>query len=124
MLKCALIVTWSSMNNQEKFFVYRLAKVNDKSTYHFVDVDMDSDVTKEAVYYGITSDPQSRLSKHRPKKGQDISLIVMAEFENVFEGLAHEANLVWDHVKKYGEAPEFQGMAGIGNKGYKYGGNK
>ena len=48
----------------------------------------------------------------------------MAEFENVFEGLAHEANLVWDHVKKYGKAPEFQGMAGIGNKGYKYGGNK
>ena len=114
----------SLMNNQEKFFVYRLAKVNDKSNYHFVDVDMDSTVTKEAVYYGITSDPKMRLSKHRPKKGQDIALIVMAEFENVFEGLAHEANLVWDHVKKYGVEPEFQGMAGIGNKGYKYGGNK
>jgi len=112
------------MNNQEKFFVYRLAKVNDKSNYHFVDVDMDSNVKEDAVYYGITSDPKMRLSKHRPQKGQDISLIVMAEFENVFEGLAHEANLVWQHVKKYGKAPEFQGMAGIGNKGYKYGGNK
>ena len=52
------------MNNNEKFFVYRLAKVNDKSTYHFVDVDMDSEVKEDAVYYGITSDPQSRLSKH------------------------------------------------------------
>ena len=48
----------------------------------------------------------------------------MAEFDNVFEGLAHEANLVWQHVKKYGDAPKFQGMAGVGNAGYKYGGNK
>jgi len=112
------------MNMNPKFFVYRLARVNDKSTYHYVDVDLDSTVSKEAVYYGITSDPMSRLSKHRPKKGQDISLIVMGEFDNVFEGLAHEAALVWDHVQKYGSEPEFQGMAGIGNKGYKYGGNK
>ncbi len=119
-----MIVGVSLMNNLEKFFVYRLAKVNDKSNYHFVDVDMDSEVTKEAVYYGITSDPKMRLSKHRPKKGQDIALIVMAEFENVFEGLAYEANLVWDHVKKYGVEPEYPGMAGIGNKGYKYGGKK
>ena len=95
-----------------------------KSSTRFVDVDFNSDVTKEAVYYGITSDPQMRLSKHRPKKGQDISLIGMAEFESVYEGFAHEAKLVWDHVKKYGEAPKFQGMAGVGNKGYKYGGNK
>ena len=112
------------MNQQDKYFVYRLAQQEEKSSYHFVDVDFNSEVTKEAVYYGITSDPQMRLSKHRPKKGQDISLIVMAEFENVYEGLAHEAKLVWDHVKKYGEAPKFQGMAGVGNKGYKYGGNK
>ena len=112
------------MNLNPKYFVYRLARVNDKSTYHYVDMDIDSTVTKEAVYYGITSDPMSRLSKHRPKKGQDISLIVMGEFDNVFEGLAHEAALVWDHVQKYGKEPEFQGMAGIGNKGFKYGGNK
>ena len=118
-----MIVTWSSMNNQ-KYFVYRLAQQQEKTSYHFVGADFGSEATKEAVYYGITSDPQSRLSKHRPKKGHDISLIVMAEFENVFEGLAHEANLVWDHVKKYGKEPKFQGMAGIGNKGYTYGGNR
>jgi hypothetical protein len=112
------------MNNQEKFFVYRLAQQLEKTSYHFVDADFGSAVTEDAVYYGITSDPQSRLSKHRPKKGQDISLIVMAEFDNVFEGLAYEAGLVWEHVQKYGKEPKFQGMAGIGNKGYKYGGNK
>lgn len=108
-----------------KYFVYRLAQQEEKSSYHFVDVDMDSGVNENAVYYGITTDPQMRLSKHRPKKGQDISLIVMAEFDNVFEGLAHEANLVWEHVQKYGKEPKFQGMAGTGNLGYKYnGGNK
>ena len=112
------------MNLIPRFFVYRLAQQQEKTSYDFVDVDIDSEVTKEALYYGITSDPKSRLSKHRPKKGQDISLIVMAEFDNVFEGLAYEAGLVWDHVKKYGKAPKFQGMAGIGNKGYTYGGNK
>jgi len=109
---------------QDKYFVYRLAQQKEKSSYHFVDVDFDSDVTDSAVYYGITADPKMRLSKHRPRKGQDISLIVMAEFDNVYEGLAYEANLVWQHVKKYGKEPKFQGMAGVGNKGYKYGGNK
>ena len=112
------------MNNNNKYFVYRLAQQQEKTSYHFLDADFGSEATKEAVYYGITSDPQARLSKHRPKKGQDISLIVMAEFDNAYEGLAHEAALVWDHVKKYGKEPLFQGMAGIGNKGYKYGGNK
>ena len=112
------------MNQQDKYFVYRLAQQEEKTSYHFVGADFGSDVNKEAVYYGITSDPQMRLSKHRHRKGQDISLIVMAEFDNVYEGLAHEAKLVWEHVKKYGKAPKFQGMAGIGNKGYTYGGNK
>lgn len=111
-------------SNNNKYFVYRLAQQEEKSSYHFVDVDFNSEVTKEAVYYGITQDPQMRLSKHRPRKGQDISLIVMAEFDNVFEGLAHEANLVWQHVQRFGSAPKFQGMAGVGNAGYKYGGNK
>ena len=111
-------------SDNNKYFVYRLAQQKEKTSYHFVDFDMDSSVTKKAVYYGITQDPKMRLSKHRPRKGQDISLIVMAEFDNVFEGLAYEARLVWDHVKKYGKAATFQGMAGIGNKGYKYGGNK
>jgi len=112
------------MNLNPKYFVYRLAQQLEKTSYHFVDVDFDSNVTEDAIYYGITSDPQSRLSKHKPAKGEDVSLIVMAEFDNVFEGLAYEAGLVWAHVQKYGDAPKFQGMAGIGNKGYKYGGNK
>ena len=50
-----------------KYFVYRLAQQEEKSSYHFVDVDMDSGVNEYAVYYGITTDPQMRLSKHRPK---------------------------------------------------------
>lgn len=119
-----MTVRVNSMNNNNKYFVYRLAQQQEKTSYHFLDADFGSEATKEAVYYGITSDPQSRLSKHRPKKGHDISLIVMAEFENAYEGLAYEAKLVWDHVKKYGKEPKFQGMAGIGNKGYTYGGNK
>ena len=111
-------------SDNNKYFVYRLAQQKEKTSYHFVGADFGSEVTKEAVYYGITQDPQMRLSKHRPRKGQDISLIVMAEFDNVFEGLAHEANLVWQHVQRFGTAPKFQGMAGVGNAGYKYGGNK
>ena len=109
----------------ENYYIYKLARQQEKTSYHFYDVVMGDGVSSNAVYYGLTQDPQSRLSKHRPKKGQDISLIVMAEFENVFEGLAHEANLVWEHIQKYGKEPKFQGMAGTGNLGYKYnGGNK
>jgi len=111
-------------SDNNKYFVYRLAQQKEKTSYHFVGADFGSEVTKEAVYYGITQDPKMRLSKHRPRKGHDISLIVMAEFDNVFEGLAHEANLVWKHVQRFGSAPKFPGMAGVGNAGYKYGGNK
>ena len=35
------------MNQQYKYFVYRLAQQEEKSSYHFVDVDFDSEVTKK-----------------------------------------------------------------------------
>ena len=40
-------------SDNNKYFVYRLAQQKEKSSYHFVDVDMDSSVTKNSVYYGI-----------------------------------------------------------------------
>ena len=112
--------------NTEMFYVYKLARVNDKTSYHFVDADFDGSISEEAVYYGITRDPKDRLSKHRPGKGQDIALIVLGEFTHAerFFGLEYEAWLVAEHIRKYGSKPELQGESGLGNYGYKYGGNK
>jgi hypothetical protein len=126
MLKCVMTVGVSLMNNQEMFYVYKLARVNDKTSYHFVDADFDGSISEEAVYYGITRDPKDRLSKHRPGKGQDIALIVLGEFTHAerFFGLEYEAWLVAEHIRKYGSKPELQGESGLGNYGYKYGGNK
>ena len=100
----------------ENYYIYKLARQNEKPSYHFYDVVMGDGVSSDAVYYGLTQDPQSRLSKHRPKKGHDISLIVIAEFDNPWEALEHEASLVAQHYRKYKGEPELQGMANTGHR--------
>ena len=101
----------------EKYYIYKLARQVEKTSYHHYDVRMGDGINKGAVYYGLTQDPQSRLSKHRPKKGNDISLIVIAEFNNPWEALEHEASLVAQHYREYGTEPECQGMANTGHRG-------
>ncbi len=96
-----------------KYFIYKLARQNEKTNYHFFDVDFGAGVSKNAVYYGLTGDPQNRLSKHRSAKGHDISMIVIDEFNNCWEALEREAHLVAEHYRKYG-VPECQGMANSG----------
>ena len=100
----------------ENYYIYKLARQNEKTSYHFYDVTMGEGISSNAVYYGLTQDPQSRLSKHRPKKGADISLIVIAEFDNPWEALEHEAKLVATHYREYGSEPELQGMANTGHR--------
>ena len=115
------------MNNN--YYIYKLARTQDKTSYHNVDVDLESTIGKEAIYYGLTSDPKDRLSKHRApssfkgKDTQNVGLIVMAIFDNVWEALEHESHLVAKHYREFGEV-ELQGEASTGNKGYQYGGNK
>ncbi len=101
----------------EKYYIYKLARQVEKTSYHHYDVRMGDGINEGAVYYGLTQDPQSRLSKHRPKKGHDISLIVIAEFNNPWEALEHEASLVAQHYRAYGTEPECQGMANTGHRG-------
>jgi len=86
----------------ENYYIYKLARQQEKTSYHFYDVVMGDGVSSNAVYYGLTQDPQSRLSKHRPKKGHDISLIVIA--------------VVAQHYRKYKGEPELQGMANTGHR--------
>lgn len=102
---------------KQNYYIYKLARQQEKTSYHFYDVKMGDSISSNAVYYGLTQDPQSRLSKHRPKKGQDISLIVIAEFNNPWEALEHEASLVAQHYREYGSEPECQGMANTGHRG-------
>ena len=101
----------------EQYYIYKLARQQEKTSYHFYDVVMGEGVSSNAVYYGLTRDPQSRLSKHRPKKGNDISLIVVAEFNNPWEALEHEAKLVAEHYRTFKAGPELQGMANTGYRG-------
>ena len=108
----------------DKFFIYKLVRQNEKTNYNFVDLDLDSAPSEGAVYYGLTQNPQKRLSQHRPKKGIDISLTVIAEFESVWFALEHEAKVIADHVRKYGKAPELQGMANSGVKATPNGGGQ
>tara|TARA_R100000008_G_C3428731_1_gene88549 strand:+ start:202 stop:513 length:312 start_codon:yes stop_codon:yes gene_type:complete len=100
----------------EKYYIYKLARQVEKTSYHFFDVTMGAGIDEGAVYYGLTRDPQGRLSKHRPRKGQDISMIVIAEFDNCWEALEHEAHLVAEHYRSFGQ-PELQGMANTGHRG-------
>ena len=104
----------------EKYYIYKLARQTEKTSYHFYDIESftpsEDSISKNAVYYGLTQDPQSRLSKHRPKKGHDISLTVLAEFDNCWEALEHEASLVATHYREYGSEPELQGMANTGHR--------
>tara|TARA_R100001463_G_scaffold105666_1_gene160186 strand:- start:897 stop:1223 length:327 start_codon:yes stop_codon:yes gene_type:complete len=105
----------------ENYYIYKLARQSEKTSYHFYDVESfkatSDSVSENAIYYGLTQDPQSRLSKHRPKKGNDVSLIVVAEFNNPWEALEHEAKLVATHYRKYKSQPELQGMANTGHRG-------
>ena len=100
----------------DKFFIYKLSRQAEKTSYHFVDFDIDNAPSKGAVYYGLSQTPQKRLSQHRPDKGNDIALTVIAEYENVWFALEHEAKIIADHVRKYGVAPELQKMANSGVK--------
>tara|TARA_R110002020_G_C15845255_1_gene735587 strand:+ start:232 stop:561 length:330 start_codon:yes stop_codon:yes gene_type:complete len=100
---------------KENYYIYKLARQSEKTSYHHVDVIMGDGVSKNAVYYGLTQDPKMRLSKHRPLKGKDVSMIVLAEFGNAWEALEHEAHLVAEHYRAYG-APELQGMANSGHR--------
>ena len=92
---------------KQNYYIYKLARQSEKTSYHFFDVTMGSGVSRESIYYGLTQDPQSRLSKHRPKKGHDVSLTVLAEFDNCWEALELEASLVAQHYRKYGSEPEW-----------------
>ena len=102
---------------KEKYNIYKVTRQEEKTSYHHYDVMMCAGINEGTVYYGLTQDPQSRLSKHRPKKGHDISLIVIAEFDNCWEALEHEASLVAQHYRAYGSEPECQGMANTGHRG-------
>jgi hypothetical protein len=102
---------------KQNYYIYKLARQNEKTSYHFFDVVMGSGISRESIYYGLTQDPQSRLSKHRPKKGHDVSLTVLAQFDNPWEALELEASLVAEHYRKYGQEPECQGMANTGHRG-------
>ena len=97
-----------------KFYIYKLARQSDKTNYHFVDIDIDKAPSKDAVYYGLTRNPQKRLSQHRPIKGDNISMCIIAEFDSVWFALENEARIIADHVRTYGQAPELQGMANSG----------
>ena len=97
-----------------KFYIYKLARQSDKTNYHFVDIDIDKAPSEDAVYYGLTRNPQKRLSQHRPIKGDNISMCIIAEFDSVWFALEHEARIIADHVRTYGQAPELQGMANSG----------
>lgn len=108
----------------DKFFIYKLARVDEQSNYNFVDFDLGKAPSKGAVYYGLTRNPKKRLSQHRPKKGSDIAMTVIAEFDSVWFALEHEAKIIADHVRAYGKAPELQGKANSGvQKGPTQGGD-
>ena len=98
------------------FFIYKLSRQAEKTNYNFVDFDLNDGPSKEAVYYGLTRNPRKRLSQHRPVKGHDISMTVIAEFEDVWFALEHEAQTIANHVRVYGSAPELQKMANSGVK--------
>ena len=108
----------------DKFYIYKLARQAEKTSYNFVDMTIGKAPTEEAVYYGLTRNPQKRLSQHRPIKGHDISMCVIAEFDSVWFALEHEAKIIADHVRTYGKAPELQGMANSGVKATPKGGGQ
>ena len=98
----------------DKFYIYKLARQAEKTNYNFVDFDLGKAPSEGAVYYGLTRNPKKRLSQHRPKKGSDIAMTVIAEFDSVWFALEHEAKIIADHVRTYGKAPELQGKANSG----------
>ena len=100
----------------DKFYIYKLARQAEKTNYNFVDIQMDKAPSEGAIYYGLTRNPQKRLSQHRPIKGNDVSMTIIAEFDSVWFALEHEAKIIADHVRTYGQAPELQGMANSGVK--------
>lgn len=99
--------------SEMKYFIYKLARQDGQTDWHHLDVSMNTGVDARAVYYGLTGNPQKRLSQHRTSKGHDISMTVIDEFENCWEALEKEAHLVAEHYRQFG-APECQGMANTG----------
>jgi len=97
-----------------KFYIYKLARQSEKTNYNFVDMTIGKAPDKGAVYYGLTRNPKQRLSQHRPIKGDNISMSIIAEFDSVWFALEHEASIIADHVRTFGKAPELQGMANSG----------
>ncbi len=108
----------------DKFYIYKLARQAEKTNYNFVDVQLDKAPDKGAIYYGLTQNPQKRLSQHRPIKGHDVSMCIIAEFDSVWFALEHEAKIIADHVRTYGKAPEMQGKANSGVKATPKGGGQ
>ena len=100
----------------DKFYIYKLARQSEKTNYNFVDMTIGRAPDKGAIYYGLTQNPQKRLSQHRPIKGHDISMSIIAEFDNVWFALEHEASIIAEHVRAFGKAPEMQGKANSGVK--------
>ena len=98
----------------DKFYIYKLARQSEKTNYNFVDMTIGKAPDKGAVYYGLTRNPKKRLSQHRPIKGDNISMSIIAEFESVWFALEHEASIIAEHVRTYGQAPELQGKANSG----------
>ena len=42
----------------EKYYIYKLARQVEKTSYHHYDVVMGDGINEGAVYYGLTQDPQ------------------------------------------------------------------
>ena len=101
-------------NDQKHFFIYALVRTDGKTDYHNVDMGQFEDVVSNAVYYGLTQNPQKRLSQHRPKKGSDIGMVVIAQCDHPLMALKLEADYTYDHFEQTGKIPELQGMANSG----------
>jgi|TARA_R100001244_G_scaffold55693_4_gene47689 hypothetical protein len=101
-------------NDQKHFFIYALVRTDGKTDYHNVDMGQFEDVVSNAVYYGLTQNPQKRLSQHRPKKGSDIGMVVIDQCDHPLMALKLEADYTYDHFEKTGQIPELQGMANSG----------
>ena len=100
--------------NEPHFFIYALVRTNEKTSYHNVDMGQFEDVMSNAVYYGLSQNPQKRLSQHRPNKGRDIGMVGIDECEHPVMALKLEADYTYEHFEKTGEIPELQGMANSG----------
>ena len=101
-------------NDQKHFFIYALVPTGRTTDYHHVDMASFDDVVSSSVYYGLTQNPQKRLSQHRPRKGSDLGMVVIDECDHPLLALKLEADYTYEHFKRTGEIPKHQGMANSG----------